>query len=150
MPDRNQARELGKFAISVGIVYVAAAAVQSADGHLGRSVPQAFYVTVATVVPVLLLAVMVETATAIQLRPLASGLVDITRENDNIAQGLAELAARMRWIIRWFFSQAFIAETAALYAIGADRSSTFLLSLCILPLLIFGVLLWVTYEMRFD
>jgi hypothetical protein len=157
---------------------------------LGRSLPGSFYETIATVIPVVLLALMVELAGAFPVGPLAHDNQQLEREvarfTDSLttlettateamnvqalasvrrmARRIAEISALVRdssdrirrlrtstrWIVRGFFLSAAIGEAASLYAIGASRTSTLLLWLCISTLVILGVGLWVNYEFRFE
>jgi hypothetical protein len=150
-----------------------------------------FYVAVATVIPVLLLALMVELASAVSLEAQNAGIAKTADGLDAIAAELHTMEAqlttgptafealaplrelqrkhaesrrtheagvkllvsaseRIRRLVRCFFIQAAAGEGAALYALGAQRSSAFLVTLCIAVLAMVTWNLWRTFEMRFE
>lgn len=170
---------------------VAAAAVQLAfDDRAGPS--SDFYVAVAGIVPVLLLALMVELVGGIgrdhrrdldSLAQVSRGLAKVASDMDEMertAERLApavdmgvlraerdveeriratvddaraisrDTAVRARRLVRLFFRMAALAEAAALYGIGAGRSSPFLATACVGYLLTLALVLLQVYEQRFD
>jgi hypothetical protein len=150
-----------------------------------------FYIAVAAVIPVLLLALMVELASAVslelqnagvaeaageldkiagdlrtmedllttgptplealaRLRDLQRKLAESTRKHEASVELLVSMSERIRRLVRCFFIQAAAGEGAALYALGAQRSSAFLVTLCISVLVLVTWNLWRTFEMRFE
>ncbi|MCW2984081.1 MAG: hypothetical protein JWR63_1651 [Conexibacter sp.] len=157
----------------------------------GVQLHENFYVAVAAVIPVLLLALMVELASAVslelhnqrtmesalelkgiateladaegrltsgptpleqlpKLRKLQARLKEVTAEHEKARGTLGSMSGRIRRLVRCFFIQAAAGEAVALYALGAQRSSAFLVALCVMVLLMVTWNLWRVYEMRFE
>jgi hypothetical protein len=124
--------------LSVAVVVVLAGATSQLDDDIGASVSIAFYEAVAQIVPVLLLAVMVELA----LRSLRGP------EWRELRKGLQPQAQIWRGLTRTIFLHAALAEIAALLAIAADRSTTFLLILAAGSLSFLALLLRTLFLLR--
>lgn len=173
----------------VPLLVAASAQLGYRDG--GAQLHENFYVAVAAVIPLLLLALMVELASAVSLelqnqltmksaaelrvvateladaegrltsgptpleqlpplRDLQARLKEVTAEHEEARDTLVSMSGRIRRLVRCFFVQAAAGEAAALYALGAQRSSAFLVALCVMVLLMVTWNLWRIYEMRFE
>lgn len=174
----------------MGFPLIVAACVQLAVGQEVQ-LHENFYVVVATVIPVLLLALMVELATAApignfsdrfariendvettselvrdleprattapvdlevlnRLRDIESDLRKGLRETQQTQRAVISMGGRLRDAVRCFFAHAAMGVGAALYALAAHTSSTFLVVVCILALAMLTGELWFIYELRFQ
>jgi hypothetical protein len=151
---------------------LAAAASIGARVDGGANVPQDFFVVIASIVPVFLLALMVELA-GMSSKDLADRLSEVEAEQRSIAEALKtdllppstiaeeqderllrsrtkmrETSADLTRVTRSFFFQAGVAEAACLYAIGSGTSSAFLVALACAELVAIGVNLLTAFEVR--
>jgi hypothetical protein len=141
---RSRPRSIAWAAFSFGTPLIAASG-SSLVADLRTNVDVGFYSVLAQVIPVLLLALMVEMATAFPIRDVSRELqrelqlLEVLSEQGdktmalNARRRLAELDSAtelMRWQVWAFFACAAVGEAASLYAVGSNESTTFLLMLC--------------------
>jgi hypothetical protein len=155
---RRVLRSVGAPFATVGAAYIVHAATD-----FGANVDVGVYGVIAQVIPVLLLALTVELATAFPVGRLADEAQQVARDFASDQPGeavpmiglrtmteqLNRAAAEIRWFVRAFFVCAAVGEVAALYAVGSDESSTFLLVLCAYETAVLCVMLAAVYERRF-
>ncbi len=138
-----------------------------------------YYVVVATVIPVLLLALMLEVATVFAVgpilglkrsaedraaeieayvgaphaadaqHPLAAERRRLRREGEEIMSVFALYVGRMRWFVRGVFVGAFSGEVVSLYAIAADTSTAFTFVLSAFETVMLMGGLAIVFEQRF-
>lgn len=168
----------GQLAIAplLGLVLATIAAVA---GWPGGEVASEYYVVVASVIPVLLIALIVEVAAAFRISDLADSiraqvtealegwaeemgselddvqhpLADSKRDLERIGRDhvaqVATTAGRLRWTGRGFFVAAVTGEAVSLYAIAAEASTRFTFVLSAVETLALVVMLVITFELRF-
>jgi hypothetical protein len=161
---------------SLSAIGCAAFAAAIAPPRWAADVNLDFYVVAATVIPVLLLALMVELATVFAVEPVLqrvrkaaddaiaegrAGPVDdvqhpsearthrLRRIEENTLREFAVMVGRVRWMVRGFFVAASTGEAVSLYAIAAGTSTPFTLVLSGGQTLVLIVFLAVAFEMRF-
>ncbi len=118
---------------------------------LGDDVRPGFYSAVAQVIPVLLLALLLEMQELYgRIRKLGADLehrlkepgdetptdgdTDSREETEMMLCGVRSLAVTVQLMVLGFAVAAALGEIAALYALAANESTTFLLMLCVLSL----------------
>lgn len=156
---------------AIGLV-VAAVAVMADFPSWAVGVHGDYYFVVASVIPVLVLAFMVELGTVVRVTSLAHvlrGLVyavaaledfdaghrlgavrhGLKRIEDEYRDRAVAVLGRLRWGVRGFFLAALAGEVVSLYAIGADTSTPFTLVLSAIEVLGLALIFVMTFELRF-